>query len=83
MNNTVNRRDFLKLSSMGLGTLAIEPLRSMLPPEDLVAPLGIGRVTVSSMGVFKEPDLKSERLAIRRRDELVTLVEDLMVEDNA
>ena len=78
MTNTVNRRDFLKLSSMGLGTMAIEPLRRMLPPEDQVAPLGIGRVTISAIGVFKEPNLKSERLAIRKRDELVTLAEDLI-----
>jgi len=77
MSDQINRREFLKLSSMGFGSLAINPLRPLLPPEDRVPPLGIGRVTVSSIGVFKEPDLKSEKVNQRFRDDLVTLVEDL------
>lgn len=78
MSYSVDRREFIKLSGLSFGSLAIEPLRRMLPPEDQVAPLGIGRVTVSSIGVYKEPDLKSDKVNQRYRDELVTLVEDLI-----
>jgi lipoprotein-anchoring transpeptidase ErfK/SrfK len=77
MNKTLDRREFLKLSSAGFGSLAIDPYHKLLPPEDRVEPLGIGRVTISSIGVYKEPDLKSEKLTTRSRDELVTLAEDL------
>ncbi|MES0361988.1 MAG: hypothetical protein ABUK20_13790, partial [Anaerolineales bacterium] len=78
MTKPINRREFIKLSSLGLGTIAIKPFHRMLPPEGRTAPVGIGRVTVSSIGVFKEPNLKSERLRIRQRDDLVTLKEDLI-----
>ena len=78
MTNIINRREFLKLSSMGFGSLAINPLRRMLPPEDQIPPLGIGRVTVSSIGVYKEPNLKSDKVTFRTRDELVTLAQDLI-----
>lgn len=78
MTDSVNRRDFLKLSSLGFSSITIEPMRRLLPPEDQVAPLGIGRVTISEIGVFEEPNLKSERLNFRQRDELVTLVEEVI-----
>jgi lipoprotein-anchoring transpeptidase ErfK/SrfK len=78
MTSTLNRREFLKLSSFSFGSLAVEPYRRLLPPEDQVEPLGIGRVTISSIGVYKEPDLQSEKLTTRKRDELVTLVEGLI-----
>jgi hypothetical protein len=74
-SNTVNRREFLKLGALGLGSFAFHPL---LPPEDHVPPLGVGRVTVSSIGVYKEPDLKSDKVGTRFRDELVTLVHDVI-----
>ena len=49
MQNDLNRREFLKLSGMGFGSLAIDPMHRLLPPEDRVPPVGIGRVTVSSI----------------------------------
>ena len=78
MTNIIDRREFLKLSSMGFGSLAINPLRHMLPPEDQVPPLGVGRVTISSIGIYKEPNLKSDKVGLRFRDELLTLAEDLI-----
>jgi lipoprotein-anchoring transpeptidase ErfK/SrfK len=78
MVNKINRREFLKLSGIGFGSLAINPWHPLLPPEDRVAPIGIGRVTVSSIGVYKEPDLKSEKLSFRNRDSLMTLAEELV-----
>ena len=78
MTNSLDRREFIKLSGMGFGSLASGPLPRLLPPGERAAPLGIGRVTVSSIGVYKEPDLKSDKLDQRYRDELITLVEDLI-----
>jgi lipoprotein-anchoring transpeptidase ErfK/SrfK len=53
-------------------------MRALLPPEDRVYPIGLGRVTISSIGVYKEPDLKSEKLNTRYRDELITLADELI-----
>ena len=78
MQNDLNRREFLKLSGMGFGSLAVDPMHRLLPPEDRVPPVGIGRVTVSSIGVYKEPNLKSEKMQERSRDQLMTLVEELV-----
>lgn len=78
MSNPLNRREFLKLGSFGFGSLALEPFRYLLPPEDSVEPHGIGRVTISSIGVYKEPDLDSEKLATRNRDDLLTLAEAVL-----
>jgi lipoprotein-anchoring transpeptidase ErfK/SrfK len=78
MTDILNRREFLKLSGMGFGSLAINPMRHLLPPEDRVSPLGIGRVTISSIGVYKEPNLKSDKLETRSRDQLMTLVDGLV-----
>lgn len=77
MSSNISRREFLKLSSLGMGSLGLNPLRSLLPPEDRVGPIGIGRVTISSIGVYQEPSLDSERLWARTRDELVSLVEEV------
>ena len=68
----------MKLSGLGFGSLAADPLHVLLPPEDRVPPLGTGRVTVSSIGVYKEPDLKSDKLEVRSRDQLMTLVEEVI-----
>ena len=76
MTNQLDRRAFLKLSGLGIGSLAVDPMHRLLPPEDRVPPLGIGRVTVSSIGVYREPDLKSDKLEIRTRDQLMTLAEE-------
>ena len=43
MSNVLDRREFLKLSGLGFGSLAADPLHVLLPPEDQVQPLGIGR----------------------------------------
>jgi len=74
----ISRREFLKLSGLGFSSLAFYPLRKLLPPEDVVDPVGIGRVTISRIGVFKEPSLESERINSRSRDELIGLFEEVI-----
>lgn len=77
MNGSLNRRDFLKLSVIGLSTLAFNPLSAVLPPEDLVKPIGIGRVANPGILIYQEPSFKSKRLGWRKRDSLLTLVEEM------
>jgi lipoprotein-anchoring transpeptidase ErfK/SrfK len=70
------RRDFLNLSVTGFASLAIKPLSRYLPPdEEINEPIGKGRVTVAKIGVYEQPDLKSERLRDLNRDEIVNLFE--------
>ncbi len=78
MTKTISRRDFLKLSAVGLGGLAFNPRRAVLPPEDIVPPIGIGRVTIEEIGVYKQPNLDSEKMGVRKRNELVSLFEELV-----
>lgn len=72
-----SRRDFLKLSALSFGWLVFPPLHAGLPPEDRVERLGVGRVTISEIGVFQEPSLDSKRLRSRQRDELVSIFEEI------
>ena len=74
----LTRRDFLKFCAASFSTLAIEPIPQLFPPEEVDEPIGKGRVTVFSVGVYKEPDLKSDRVRELRRDEIVSLFEALI-----
>lgn len=78
MRSQVSRRDFLKFSSLALSSLAFRHLRAVLPPEDRADPIGIGRVTISEISVFKEPNLESEKLWTRSRNELVSLFDEII-----
>ena len=81
MTKPLNRRDFLKLSALSLGGLAFRPLRAALPPEDRSNTVGIGRVTIDEIGVYKKPDLESEKLWTRTRNELVSIFEEVVLPD--
>lgn len=74
MSRTFSRRDFLKVSGLALGTLALRPW----PPEDL-APVfrGRGRVTVHFIYVYREPNFKSERTDTAGRDTILRLLEEV------
>ena len=73
----ISRREFLKLGGLGFSSLGLYPLRTWLPPEEQVEPVGIGRVTISQIGVFKEPSLESEQVRTRARDELIGLFKEV------
>jgi hypothetical protein len=70
MRDTLTRRDFLKLSGIGVGALA------MLPPEPTEerALLGLGRVTVSWIYLYDEPSFQARQLTLLSRDTIVTLL---------
>jgi lipoprotein-anchoring transpeptidase ErfK/SrfK len=78
MKSNVSRRDFLKLGGLALGSLSFRPSTDRLPPDDRSNPVGIARVTISEIGVYKEPDLESERIGVKTRDELVNLFEEIV-----
>ena len=77
MDKRFSRRDFLNFGGLAFSSLAFQPLLKLLPPQDQADPIGIGRVTVSEIGVYKKPDLKSERLQVRKRDQLLGLLREL------
>lgn len=45
MKNSINRREFIKLSGLGLGAVAARPLINSLPAADFPDSLKLGRVT--------------------------------------
>ena len=76
MEPKLSRRDFLKLSSLALGTLAARSLPRPWPPEENpLAQRMVGRVTVSEVYVYSEPSIRSQRIRRIRRDELVGMDE--------
>jgi len=78
MDNYLSRRELLRMGVLSFGALAFHPLQSIFPPEGRDDPIGIGRVTISKIGVYKEPSLDSEKQEERFRDELISLLEELI-----
>lgn len=74
--NPLSRREILKLGGLSFGALAYQPLSKALPSKESSEPIGIGRVTVSQIGLFKEPSLESEKRESRYRDDLIRLYEE-------
>lgn len=76
MNSSLSRRDFLKLSGLAVGSLALGPRRlshSSKPPEAI----GLVRVTVKEMRIYKEPSYKSEVVAKHKKDQLLYIYEKI------
>ena len=74
MAQTLSRRDFLQLGGLTLGSLAFSPYISGLtqrPPQAV----GLTRVTVKEVRIYKEPSYKSEVIATRSRDQLLYVYE--------
>lgn len=75
MKNGLNRRDFLKLSALGLAGLGLRPLRphlapfhSRLPLPDFPAAGRLGRVSVGMVELKARPDPDSETLGALYED---------------
>ena len=79
MGVTLSRRDFLKLSSLALGSLAARSLPRPWPPTENPPPQRIvGRVTISGIYIYEQPYARSNRIGIIRRDTLVGIDEELI-----
>lgn len=78
MNGTFTRRDFLKYSALGLGSLAFRPFFGL--GED---PEGtdLARIGTHSVSVYSQPNDKSTILYQRYRDELVNIYYEVISED--
>lgn len=70
MTDIFTRRDFLKLSTLGLGSLAFRPLFGAGEDPD---GSDIARVAIKSVSVYSRPDDKSTILYQRFRDELINI----------
>ncbi len=78
MNGKLNRRDFLKISALGLGGLAFRP--SFWTGDDTDSG-DLARVGTQSVSVYSQPSDKSTILYQRYRDELVNVYYEVVSED--
>src|SRR5574338_226205 len=78
MNCNLTRRDFLKLSALGMGGMAFRPF--FAAGED---PEGenLVRVAIDSVSVYSKPSDQSTILYQRKRDELVNIYDEVVSED--
>lgn len=77
MEQALSRRSFLKISTLALTSLAFQPARALLPPDDLEEPFGIGRVTTKAIRIYAEPNHKSDPVRWARRDDLLDIIAEV------
>jgi hypothetical protein len=77
VHTSIDRREFLKIWGLSLGSLLPASFRKLLPPEEDIDPLGIGRVTIRAIGLYQEPDFSSPRLKWLNRDKLVDIIAEI------
>ncbi len=80
---SISRRDFLKLTHLAFGVLAFPVLPEWPtrpdPPVGRADPFPIeARVAIEAMYLYQEPDFRSERAGIVRRDQLLYICEELI-----
>jgi hypothetical protein len=78
MSQSISRREFLKLSSLSLGSLAFRPLFGRGEDPDSG---DIARVAIGSVSVYSKPSDKSKIIYQRYRDELINIYEEIISED--
>ncbi len=78
MSGKFTRRDFLKYSALGLGSLAFRPLFGQGEDPDYG---DIARVATRSVSVYSKPNDKSKILYQRTRDELINIYEEVISPD--
>ncbi len=80
----ISRREFLKFGCLSLGSLALNPLSTLAlpwPPPEAAgnnAPNIIIRVTIRSIYAYREPDFRSPRISIIRRDNILHIPEEII-----
>jgi hypothetical protein len=78
MTKTFNRRDFLKYSALGLGSLAFRPFFGQGEDPDNG---NIARVAIRSVSVYSKPNDESKILYQRTRDELINIYDEVISPD--
>lgn len=77
MNSPLSRREFLKFWGSILGMYSAAPILRLLPPDEDLKPLGLGRVTINVIGLYPEPTFDSQRLRWLRRDEIIKIIAEV------
>lgn len=77
MFESLSRREFIKLSCASAGSLLLRPP----PPLISNGSHGLARVTISGIYLYSEPSFRSKRLAVLKRDTLVTLLSREITDD--
>ena len=72
------RRDFLKLTALGLGSLAFRPFYGFGEDPDIEE---IARVAIRSVSVYSKPSDQSTVLYQRSRDELINIYDEIISAD--
>lgn len=75
----IQRREFLKIWGLSFAWLLPDRLLALLPPDEDIEPLGLGRVTVSAIGLYQDPDFASPRVKWLPRDRLVDIISEIDV----
>jgi lipoprotein-anchoring transpeptidase ErfK/SrfK len=71
------RRNFLKLSAASMAAWFPVWSGADLPPDELEPPVGVGRVTVPHIRLYREPSYRSEGVGWRRRDQIFPLHQEI------
>ncbi|MBN1665550.1 MAG: L,D-transpeptidase [Anaerolineales bacterium] len=76
---SISRRDFIKLCALAMSSTAFRPISDWMGGDELpiLDPIGIVRVTVREVDIFAVPDIESEPIGVRTRDQLLPIYEDL------
>ena len=78
MTHLFTRRDFLKISALGLSGLAFRPFYGLGEDTDSG---DIGRVATTAVPIYSQPNDKSKILYQRYRDELINIYEEVISKD--
>jgi hypothetical protein len=80
MMKNLSRRDFLKLSALGLGSLAFGPPFN----DSLTTDTGlVARIASESVSIYAEPNDESKILYTRYRDDLLNVYDEVVSEHEA
>ena len=73
----MNRRDFLKFSILGLGSLASRPLQRWLPQTGFPEADRLGRVNVGKVEIKQRPDAESQTTGVLYEDAVVVWLREM------
>jgi hypothetical protein len=76
--SSFSRRDALKLGGMALASLAARPLDEFILPVESPNQAHSGRVCTTTINVYREPAFSSECIGERHRDQLLSLLEEII-----
>lgn len=78
MKRPVNRRDFLKMSVLALGSLSLRPWRKLFSLPDFPESARLGRVLGGMVDVKARPDIDSETLRVLQEDDIVPWLREIV-----